>query len=44
MIRATIFIEKYDWVVECFISVTHYAADEILDTIDRLQSKDIAQC
>ena len=34
MIRTTIFIEKYDWVVQCFISVTHYAADDIVDTIE----------
>ena len=30
MIRAKIYVERYEWVVECFISVTHYACAEIL--------------
>lgn len=30
MIKAKIYVERYDWVVECYISVTHYACAEIL--------------
>jgi hypothetical protein len=36
MIRANIYIKKYDWVVHCFISVTHYANDEILANLMRI--------
>ena len=36
MIRATIYIEQCDWVVDCYISVTHYACKEILANLRRI--------
>ncbi len=30
MIRARFYIERYDWVVDAYVSVTHYATEEIL--------------
>lgn len=30
MIRAKIYVERYDWVVDVYVSVTHYACAEIL--------------
>ncbi len=30
MIRAKIYVERYDWVVDVYVSVTHYATEEIL--------------
>jgi hypothetical protein len=36
MIRANIYIEKYDWVVYCYISVTHYSNEEILENLKRI--------
>lgn len=33
MIRAKIYVERYEWVVDCYISVTHYACAEILESM-----------
>ena len=40
MIRAKIYIEKYDWEVFCYISVTHYATNEILANLRRIGCKE----
>ena len=36
MIRTNIYLERYDWMVRCYIAVTHYACDDILATIRRM--------
>lgn len=33
MIRTRIYIKRYDWLVTCYIAVTHYATEDILEDL-----------
>lgn len=39
MIKVNLYIDRYDWVVNCYISVTHYACEEILANLRRIECR-----